>query len=119
MNGPIITYAVVSIIVFYMIFMINRKKSFSLKATYILLFFIPYFLLNKVMYDDNFANSAGLIYFGIMFAFPSAFVSGLGGAFFEDSFRPAITRIKNWFIKYKFYILLFFIFSFLSFIFTP
>ena len=119
MIGSIITYAVVSIIAFSIIFKINEKKSFSLKACYILLFFIPYFLLNKVMYDDNFSTSGGLIYSGIMFAFPSFAISGLSGAFFEDSFGSAINRIKNWFIEYKFYILLFFIFSILSFIFTP
>ena len=117
MIGPIITYAVVSIIATYMIIMINKKNSFSFKVSYILLFFIPYFILNK-MIQDGFSNG-GLIYFGIMFAFPSFFVCGLGGSIFEDSFGTFITKIKNWFIEYKGYILLFFVFSFLSFIFTP
>ena len=99
--------------------MINKKKSFSLKATYILLFFIPYFLLNKVMHDDAFSTDGELIYFGIMFAFPSLFISGMSGAFFEDSFGSAITRIKNLLIEYKIYILLFFIFTILSLIFGP
>ena len=58
-------------------------------------FNIPYFILNK-MVQDGF-SSGGLIYFGIMFAFPSICVSGLGGSIFEDSFGTFITKI----IKYS------------------
>ena len=75
-----ITYLITSIICTAGLFFYNIKKRFTVKITYVLLFLGTYALLNSIMHEDDSSN----IYFAIMFAFPSLFVSMMFTGIFSE-----------------------------------
>ena len=65
------TYFIVSTLCSAVLFFSNIKKRFTVKITYVLTFLITYILLNYAIHSETESN----VYFGIMMAFPSLFVS--------------------------------------------
>ena len=75
-----IAYFITSAICSAILYLYNNKKRFTVKITYVLLFLGTYALLNSIMHEDDSSN----IYFAIMFAFPSLFVSMMFTGIFSE-----------------------------------
>ena len=95
-----IAYFVTSIICSASLYLYNNKKRFTVKISYVLLFLVTYALLNSIMHDDDGSN----VYFAIMFAFPSLFVSMMFTGLFSEplsGFSDGITFIFEMIQEYK------------------
>ena len=81
-------YFVTSIICSACLYLYNNKKRFTVKISYVLLFLATYALLNSIVHNDDGSN----VYFAIMFAFPSLFVS-------NGVVNPKISFDSHFFVK--------------------
>ena len=97
-----ITYLITSIICAAGLLFYNIKKRFTVKITYVLLFFITYGLLVNAMHDEGDSN----IYFGILFAFPALFVSMMFTSILSEpltAFHEGIKLVLEPVLEYKVY----------------
>lgn len=95
-----IAYFITSIICSAGLYLYNNKKRFTVKISYVLLFLATYALLNSIMHDDDGSN----VYFAIMFAFPSLFISMMFTGLFSEplsGFSDGINFIFEMIQEYK------------------
>src|SRR6056300_1137136 len=93
-------YFVTSIICSAGLYLYNNKKRFTVKISYVLLFLVTYALLNSIVHEEDSSN----IYFAIMFAFPSLFVSMMFTGLFSETlsgFSDGVNFIFEMIKEYK------------------
>ena len=93
-------YFVTSIICSTALYLYNNKKRFTVKISYVLLFLVTYALLNSIVHEEDSSN----IYFAIMFAFPSLFVSMMFTGLFSEplsGFSDGVNFIFEMIKEYK------------------
>ena len=95
-----IAYFIISTICSAVLYLYNNKKRFTVKISYVLLFLATYALLNSIMHEEDSSN----IYFAIMFAFPSLFVSMMFTGLFSEplsAFSDGVNFIFEMIKEYK------------------
>ena len=96
------TYFIVSTLCSTILFFYNIKKRFTVKITYVLTFLITYILLNYAIHSETESN----VYFGVMMAFPSLFVSLMFTNVLSEpltAFHEGIKIIFELILEFKFY----------------
>ena len=95
-----IAYFATSIICSAVLYLYNNKKRFTVKISYVLLFLGTCALLNSIMHDEDGSN----VYFAIMFAFPSLFVSMMFTGLFSEplsAFSDGVNFVFEMVNEYK------------------